>query len=85
VLDDPRKARGGIKITGRDIWNTVRQPQIIQHFFVTFVAMSGFQGLTTYTPSLIKSFGFSVVRANALAAVPVYCGIVWLLILAYFR
>lgn len=83
LLDDPRKARGGIKITGRDIWNAVRQPQIIQHFFVSLVSMSGFQGLTMYTPSLIKSFGFSATRANALDAVPVYCGIVWLVMLAY--
>ncbi|GAB1198288.1 hypothetical protein APSETT444_007602 [Aspergillus pseudonomiae] len=69
LLDDPRKARGHIKITAKDIWNTVRQPNTIQHFFITLVAMSGFQGLTQYTPSMIKSFGFSAVRANALASV----------------
>lgn len=84
LLDDPRKARGDIEITGRDIWNTIRQPQIIQHCFVTLVAMSGMQALTTYTPSLIESFGFSAIRANVLASVPVYCGMVWLLILANF-
>ncbi|KAL2815259.1 major facilitator superfamily domain-containing protein [Aspergillus cavernicola] len=83
LLDDPRKATGHIKITARDIWNTVRQPRIIQHFFITLVAMSGFQGLSQYTPSMIKSFGFSAVRANALASVPVYCGMLWILILSY--
>ncbi|KAB8258491.1 major facilitator superfamily domain-containing protein [Aspergillus pseudonomiae] len=84
LLDDPRKARGHIKITAKDIWNTVRQPNTIQHFFITLVAMSGFQGLTQYTPSMIKSFGFSAVRANALASVPIYCSMVWCLGLSYF-
>ncbi|KAL4790557.1 major facilitator superfamily domain-containing protein [Aspergillus venezuelensis] len=83
LLDDPSKAKGYIKITGRDIWNTIRQPRVIQHFFITLVAMSGFQGLTQYTPSMIKSFGFGAVRANALASVPVYCGMLWILILSY--
>ncbi|KAL4901998.1 hypothetical protein BDW74DRAFT_187013 [Aspergillus multicolor] len=83
LVDDPKKNAGHIKITARDIWNTVRQPRIIQHFLITLVAMSGFQGLTQYTPSMIKSFGFSAVRANALASVPVYCGMLWVLILSY--
>ncbi|KAL4813141.1 major facilitator superfamily domain-containing protein [Aspergillus spinulosporus] len=83
LLDDPKKSAGHLKITGRDIWNTIRRPRIIQHFFITLVAMSGFQGLTQYTPSMIKSFGFSAVRANALASVPVYCGMLWVLVLSY--
>ncbi|KAI9374311.1 major facilitator superfamily domain-containing protein [Aspergillus egyptiacus] len=82
-LDDPKKSNGHLKITGRDIWNTIRRPRVIQHFFITLVAMSGFQGLTQYTPSIIKSFGFSAVRANALASVPVYCGMLWVLVLSY--
>ncbi|KAL3457149.1 major facilitator superfamily domain-containing protein [Aspergillus heterothallicus] len=84
LMDDPGKATGHLKITGRDILKTVRQPRIIQHFFITLVAMSGFQGLSQYTPSMIKSFGFGAVRANALASVPVYCGMIWILILSYF-
>ncbi|EAW13603.1 putative MFS transporter [Aspergillus clavatus NRRL 1] len=84
LLDDPRKANGHVKITGSDIWKTVRQPRILQHFFITLVAMSGFSGLTQYTPSLIKSFGFGAVRANALASVPIYASMLWTLILSYF-
>ncbi|KAJ5602223.1 hypothetical protein N7510_011757 [Penicillium lagena] len=83
LLDDPRKARGQIQISRSDIWKTVCQPRILQHAFLTLVSMSAFQGLTQYTPSLIKSLGFGAVRANALASVPVYCGIVWLSVLAY--
>ncbi|PYH95470.1 MFS general substrate transporter [Aspergillus ellipticus CBS 707.79] len=83
LLDDPTKTRGHIKITGRDIWNTVRKTATIQHFMITLVSMSAFQGLNTYTPSMIKSFGFGAIRANALASVPVYASIVWTTILAY--
>ncbi|KAJ5280654.1 hypothetical protein N7478_006026 [Penicillium angulare] len=84
LLDDPRKARGHIQISGSDIWKTVKQPRIMQHVLLTLVAMSGLQGLTQYTPSMIKLIGFSSVKANALASVGVYCGIVWLTILSFF-
>ena len=83
LLDDPLKAKGHLLITGSDIWHTVRQPRILQHFFITLVSMSGFQGLSQYTPSLIRSLGFSAVKANALNSVPVYCGLIWLTALAY--
>lgn len=82
LLDDPRKARGHVQISRSDIWKTLKEPRIMQHVFLTLVSMSGFQGLTQYTPSLIKSMGFSAIRANALASVPVYCSIVWLTILS---
>lgn len=82
LLDDPRKVRGHVQISRSDIWKTLKEPRIMQHVFLTLVSMSGFQGLTQYTPSLIKSMGFSAIRANALASVPVYCSIVWLTILS---
>lgn len=83
LLDDLRKAHGQIRIAASDIWKVLAQPRIMQHVLLTLVAMSGFQGLTQYTPSMIKSMGFSAVRANALASVPVYCSIVWLTILSF--
>ncbi|KAJ5178706.1 hypothetical protein N7492_001916 [Penicillium capsulatum] len=83
LLDDPRKARGQISISGSDICKVLTQPRIMQHVMLTLVSMSGFQGLTQYTPSMIKSMGFSAVRANALSSVPVYCSIVWLTILSF--
>lgn len=82
LLDDPGKAHGHIQISKTDIWHTLKQPRILQHVLVTLVSMTGFQGLTQYTPSMIKSMGFSAIRANALASVPVYCSIVWLTILS---
>lgn len=85
LLDDPRKTRGHIKITGKDIWKTVQKPRVIQHCFITLVSMSAVQGLTQYTPTMIKSLGFDAVDANALASVPVYCFMVILVILSYLR
>ncbi|KAJ5358250.1 hypothetical protein N7541_005408 [Penicillium brevicompactum] len=83
LLDDPRKARGHIQIKGSDIWQTLKQPRILQHVGVTLISMTAFQGITQYTPSMIKSLGFGAVKANALTSVPVYCSMVWLLILSY--
>lgn len=83
LLDDPRKAEGHIQITWSDIAKTLKQPRIMQHVFITLVSMSGFQGLTQYTPSMIKSLGFGAIKANALTSVPVYCSIVWLTILSF--
>lgn len=82
LLDDPLKAKGHIQISGSDIWQTVKQPRILQHVFVTLVSMTGFNGLTQYTPSMIKGLGFGAVRANALASVPVYCSMIWLIVLS---
>ncbi|KAL3426475.1 alternative sulfate transporter [Phlyctema vagabunda] len=83
LLDDPKKARGNIKITGKDIWEAITNVRIIQHFFITLVAMTAFQGLSQYTPSLIKTAGFTSSRAIALTSVPVYCGMVYVFILSY--
>lgn len=83
IRDDPGKARGHIQISGKDILKTGTDLRIIQHALITLVSMSAFQGLTQYTPSLIKSLGFSAVRANALASVPVYCFMVLLIAISY--
>ncbi|KAG6831177.1 hypothetical protein H0H92_012317 [Tricholoma furcatifolium] len=83
LLDDPLKARGHIQISRSDIWQALKQLQILQHVLLTLVAMSGFLGLAMYTPSLIKSLGFSASRANVLASVPTYGSIVWVTILAF--
>ncbi|KAJ6011650.1 hypothetical protein N7451_003062 [Penicillium sp. IBT 35674x] len=83
LLDDPRKARGHIQISKSDVGRALKNPRIMQHVLLTLVSMSAFQGLTQYTPTMIKSIGFGSVKANALASVPVYCGIVWLTILSF--
>jgi hypothetical protein len=83
LLDDPRKAKGHIRISGSDILNTARKPRTWQHVMITLVSMTAFQGLVQYTPSLIKSMGFTAINANALTSVAVFCSIIWLIILSY--
>lgn len=83
LLDDPLKGQGHLRITGRNIWDTARQPRIIQHFFITLLAICTLQGLGTYVPSMIKGFGFNAVQANALSSVSVYCGMIMLLALSF--
>lgn len=83
LLDDPKKARGHIQISKSDVGRALKNPRIMQHVLLTLVSMSAFQGLTQYTPTMIKSFGFGSVKANALASVPVYCSIIWLTILSF--
>jgi len=83
LLDDPNKAKGHIKISGSDILYTLRQPRVWLHVLITLSSICTVQGLSTYTPSMIKSFGFGAIRANALASVPTYCAIVFTLVLSY--
>ncbi|KAJ5540360.1 hypothetical protein N7513_008692 [Penicillium frequentans] len=83
LLDDPKKARGHIQISKSDVGRALKNPRIMQHVLLTLVSMSAFQGLTQYTPTMIKSIGFGSVQANALASVPVYCSIIWLTILSF--
>ena len=82
ILDDHQKAQKHIRISGADILNTFRQKRIWLHVFITLVPMTAVQGLTTYTPTIIKSEGFSTVKANALASVPIFCSIAMLIITA---
>ncbi|KKY25730.1 putative mfs transporter [Phaeomoniella chlamydospora] len=79
LLDDPLKARGGIKITGGDILDTLKQKRIWLHVLITLTGMSAVQALTTYTPSIIKSLGYDTVKANAMASVPLFCSLVLLI------
>ncbi|KAJ5648757.1 hypothetical protein N7490_005129 [Penicillium lividum] len=83
LLDDPRKAKGHIQISKSDVGRALTNPRIMQHVLLTLVSMSAFQGLSQYTPTMIKSMGFGSIKANALASVPVYCGIIWLTILSF--
>ncbi|KAJ5549682.1 Major facilitator superfamily domain general substrate transporter [Penicillium sp. DV-2018c] len=83
LLDDPAKVKGHIQITKSDIWQTVKQSRILQHVFLTLVSMSGFSGLAQYTPTMIKGLGFDAIKANALASVPVYCSMIWLVVLSW--
>ncbi|KAJ6130494.1 hypothetical protein N7512_003274 [Penicillium capsulatum] len=51
------------------VWKTLSNIQKWPHFLATACVFSTWSPLTTYTPSIIMSLGFSRIHANALAAV----------------
>lgn len=69
LLDDPAKTTSELKISGRDVWHTVRDPRILVHLLITLTSTISVQAVQTYSPSIIKSLGFSTVKANALFSV----------------
>ena len=83
LLDDPSKSSGKVRIKGKDILNTMANPKIWLHAGVTLVSLAATHGLTIYTPSMIKSFGFSTIRANALSSVWAYGAMVLNFVLAF--
>ena len=51
------------------VWNTLTDVYKWPHFIATACVFSTWNPLTTYTPSIIMSLGFSRIEANALAAI----------------
>ncbi|KAL1964854.1 hypothetical protein VTN77DRAFT_6356 [Rasamsonia byssochlamydoides] len=69
LLDDPAKTTSQVSISGRDVWQTVRNPRILVHVLITLTSMISVTAVQTYAPSIIKSLGFTPVQANALFSV----------------
>ncbi|KAK1146581.1 hypothetical protein N8T08_003011 [Aspergillus melleus] len=53
----------------QDIWRTLINIRKWPHFIATACVFSTWSPLTTYTPSIIMSLGFSRVESNAIAAI----------------
>lgn len=51
------------------VWQTLTNIRKWPHFLATACAFSTWSPLTTYTPSIIMSLGFSRIHANALTAI----------------
>ncbi|KAM3073571.1 hypothetical protein ACMFMF_006776 [Clarireedia jacksonii] len=83
LLDDPAKTTGHLRISGRDIWDTVRKPRILVHVLISISATIPVNAVQTYGPSIIKSLGFKTVRANALASVGNFIAAVVAVILGF--
>ncbi|KAI1658751.1 MFS general substrate transporter [Daldinia decipiens] len=69
LLDDPAKATNHLRISGNDIWMTVKNPRILFHIVITTTSTISATAINTYGPSVIKSLGYGTVRANAMASV----------------
>lgn len=83
LLDDPAKTTNHLHISGRDIGRTVRNPRIIMHMLITLTATIPVSSINTYGPSVIKSFGYSTVHANALSSVGPLIAVVMVLTLGW--
>ncbi|KAI0850814.1 MFS general substrate transporter [Daldinia vernicosa] len=69
LLDDPAKTTNHLRISGNDIWTTVKNPRILFHIVITTTSTIPVNAINTYGPSVIKSLGYGTVRANAMASV----------------
>lgn len=70
-MDDEEKRHGaqGMHIPLTLVWNTVKQYRRWASFVSTFAVFSTWSSLTTYTPTIIMTLGFTRIQANALASV----------------
>lgn len=69
LLDDPAKSNGQLHISGSEVWKTVKNPRILIHVLISLTATISVNAVQTYSPSIIKSLGFTAVKSNALFAV----------------
>jgi MFS family permease len=71
LLDDADRQPGSqaLHIPLTLVWKTVKHYRRWPHFISTFAVFSTWSSLTTYTPTIIVTLGFSRIEANALASV----------------
>lgn len=81
LLDDPAKTTNHLHISGRDVARTARDPRILMHTLITLTATVPVNAINTYGPSVIKSFGYTAVHANALASVGPFIAVIMVLVL----
>ncbi|KAK7747414.1 hypothetical protein SLS53_001669 [Cytospora paraplurivora] len=82
-LDDPAKTAAHRRISASDVRRTVGNPRFIMHALITMTATASIGGINTYSPSVIKSFGYGTVRANAMASVGTFISAVMLILLGW--
>ncbi|KAJ1336177.1 MFS transporter ACS family allantoate permease [Microdochium nivale] len=84
-LDDPERETGaqGMHIPWAFVVKTVCHYRRWLHFASSFCVFSTWSPLTTYTPSIIMSLGFSRIQANALAAVGASIALIVIFIFAW--
>lgn len=83
LLDDPAKTTNNLHISGRDIATTSRNPRILLHVIITLTATVPVSSINTYSPSVIKSFGYTTVKANAMNSVGSFIAVVMVVILGW--
>ncbi|GAA6004337.1 uncharacterized protein JCM10292_001431 [Rhodotorula paludigena] len=76
VLDDANKAQSARYIGVKAIVRTVTNPRIWPHVLLAVSLIAPTAAMGTYTPTLIRSFGFDTLKANALSSVAGWVGLV---------
>jgi len=69
LIDDYTKIESRAPITLSHIWETFKQWRLWIHFLITLTGQQSNTALQTYGPSIVKSFGFGTIKANALSSV----------------
>lgn len=83
LLDDPAKTNNHLRISGANVLATVRKPRILMHVLITLTATVSVNAINTYGPSVIKSFGYDTVRANAMASVGGFISVIMVILLGW--
>ncbi|KAI1319403.1 MFS general substrate transporter [Xylariaceae sp. FL0255] len=83
LLDDPTKVKGGVRISGRDVWMTVSNPSYLFHVLLSITVTIPVNAINTYGPSVVKSLGYGTVKANALASVGNFLAVPLVIILGW--
>ena len=83
LRDDPTKALGKIHVSRGEIIKTFGQLRIWVHVVISITAMTPATALQTYAPRIVKSFGFSATRANAMISVGYFIAAAMAVILGY--
>ncbi|KAI0124274.1 major facilitator superfamily domain-containing protein [Xylariales sp. AK1849] len=83
LLDDPAKVTNHLRISGHDVWTTVKNVRILGHVLITLTATISVNAINTYGPSVIKSLGYQTVRANAMASVGSFIAVIMVVVLGW--
>ncbi|KAL0952593.1 hypothetical protein HGRIS_006848 [Hohenbuehelia grisea] len=70
VRDDPSKRVYEVPVSRKDIWDALTDLGLWGHLVLTAIGLTPTTPLSTYLPTVIKTFHFNVFVANALTAPP---------------
>lgn len=83
LLDDPAKTTNHLHISRSDVTGAIKNPRILMHMLITLTATIPVSAINTYGPSVIKGFGYTAVKANAMASVGPFIAVVMVLVLGW--
>ncbi|KAK4132811.1 MFS general substrate transporter, partial [Trichocladium antarcticum] len=69
LRDDPSKVQTRETVSAAEVKATFTNWRLLPHFFMTLSGMAPGQAMATYAPSLVVSFGFDRLKANAMMSI----------------